>query len=248
VVGPILVERGEIDESLQALENTLQLSRQSNFAAGVVATQMIQSWLYAMLGDLEHAKQYQPLIKDFVQQYESFRPLYFVNLAQNEIYAGEYEKALNTFNQVADTYKTYSELIFHPYIYSLHIEIHLENEKYELALEIVETYLNSLSHQQVKILMPDMLNQKARALIGLERGRQAYDTLIQARTLAMQQNSRRSLWALLLDLADLEQDPHSAEEMREQARQIITYISEHISDPGLRSKFLNLPRVKAAHE
>lgn len=248
VIGPILVERGEIDESLQALDTTLQLSRQSNFAAGVVATQMIQSWLYAMLGDLEHAKQYQPLIKDFVQQYESFRPLYFVNLAQNEIYAGEYEKALNTFNQVADTYKTYSELIFHPYIYSLHIEIHLENEKYDLALKTVETYLNSLSHQQVKILMPDMLNQKARALIGLKRGRQAYDTLIQARKLAMQQNSRRSLWALLLDLADLEQDPQAAEEMREQARQIITYISDHISDPGLRSKFLSLPRVKAAHE
>jgi hypothetical protein len=105
-----------------------------------------------------------------------------------------------------------------------------------------------LSHQQVKILMPDMLNQKARALIGLEQGRQAYDTLMQARAIAMEQNSRRSLWALLLDLADLEQDPNSAKEMREQAHQIITYISEHISDPGLRGKFLSLPRVKAAQE
>ena len=62
VIGPILLERGEIDESLQALENTLHLSRQSNFAAGIVATQMIQSWLFAMLGDIEKAQQYQPLI------------------------------------------------------------------------------------------------------------------------------------------------------------------------------------------
>ncbi len=248
VIGPILLERGEIDESLQALENTLHLSRQSNFAAGIVATQMIQSWLFAMLGDIEKAQQYQPLIQDFVQHYESFQPLYYVNRAQNEIYAGEYEKARNTFDQVGNTYTTYSELIFHPYIYSLNIEIHLANEAYQLALETAETYLNSLSHQQVKILMPDMLNQKARALIGLGENRQAYDTLMQARAIAMDQNSRRSLWALLLDLADLEPDPHSAKEMREQSHQIITYISQHISDPGLRGKFLSLPRVKAARE
>jgi len=246
VLGPILVERGEIDESLQALNNTLELSKQSNFAAGVVATNMIQSWLYAMLGDPEKARHYQPLIKEFVQQYESFRPLYFVNRAQNELYAGEYEKAVHTFDQVGFAYSVFSELIFHPYIHTLHVEIHLANQKYGSALETAERYLNSLNHQQVKILMPDMLNQKARALIGLEQVEQAYDILIEALALARQQKSRRSLWAVLVDLADLEKEPQSADEMREEARGIIAFIGDHISDHGLKEKFLNLPRVQRA--
>jgi hypothetical protein len=113
-------------------------SPQSNFAAGVVATQMIQSWLFAMLGDLENAKQYQDQIKDFVAQYESFRPLFYVNQAQNELYAGEYEKALEIFDQVGLEYSTYSELFFHPYIYTLYIEIHLANKNFQLALETVD--------------------------------------------------------------------------------------------------------------
>jgi len=246
VIGPILVERGEVDASIQALENTLVLSEQSNFAAGVVASQMIQSWLYAMLGDLEQARQFQPQIKEFVQRYESFKPLYFVNRAQNEFYAGDYERALNTFNRVGTAYSAYSELIFHPYIYTLHIELQLALRNYELALEIADTYIYTMKQQQVKILMPDILNQKARALIGLGQKKQAYDVLIQARELAVKQNSRRSLWALLLDLAEIEENHEFVNEMRNEARQIIAFIAEHISDPGLKEKFLDLPRVKAS--
>ena len=61
---------------------------------------MIQSWLYAMLGDQDRARLYEPMIRDFVQQYESFKPLYFVNRAQNEYYAGDFEKALETFEGI----------------------------------------------------------------------------------------------------------------------------------------------------
>jgi tetratricopeptide (TPR) repeat protein len=244
VIGPILAERGEVDESLLALNSTLDLSKQSNFAAGVVATQMIQSWLYAMLGDQEKASQFEPLIKEFVEQYESFKPLYFLNRAQNELYSGKSDKALETIEKVGSAYTAYSELIFHPYIYTLYIEIHLANEENVLALETADGYLESMNHDQVKILMPDILNQKARALTKLERISQAYETLIEAKNLARVQNSRRSLWAVLLDLADIEKDAQSAIEMRDEARSIIAYISDHISDPGLKQKFLDLPRVR----
>ncbi|MCJ7536852.1 MAG: hypothetical protein MUO57_15090, partial [Anaerolineales bacterium] len=74
-------------------------------------------------------------------------------------------------------------------------------------------------------MVPDLLNQKARALIGLKQVEQAYQTLIEARLLATEQNSRRSLWAILLDMADLENDPQTANVLRDEARQIITYIS-----------------------
>jgi class 3 adenylate cyclase/tetratricopeptide (TPR) repeat protein len=245
VFGPILLERGEIDESLQALEETRRLARQSNFAGGVVATQMIQSWLYAMLGDLTNAQKYQPLVKEFVDQYESFKALYSVNQAQNEFYAGQYQPALQTLQQLGSAYATNSELFFHPFIYTLHVELYLVNDQFEDALKTADGYLDLLDQHQVGIMKPDLINQKARALVSVGDTRQAYEILQQAREVALKQNSRRILWAVLMDLANLEQDAELASEMRREALQIITFISEHISDPQLREKFLHLPRVKA---
>ena len=244
VIGPILVERGKIDESVEALGNTLRLSKEANFAAGIVATQMIQSWLYAMLGDQERARLYEPLIRDFVKQYESFKPLYYVNRAQNEFYAGDFEKALKTFDQLGSAYTTISELIFHPYIYTLHVELHLANDNIEIALEMVEGYINLLHHQQVKILVPDMLNQKARALIRLGRPERAYDALLEAKALAEKQESRRILWAVLADLAELEQDADSRTQLYQEAGEVVAYISAHISDEVLKERFLSLPQVQ----
>jgi tetratricopeptide (TPR) repeat protein len=170
--------------------------------------------------------------------------LYFINRAQNELYAGNYVKSLKMFEQVGSDYTDYSELIFHPYIYTLNVEIHLRNEQYQQALEIAENYLDILGNQQVKILVPDLLNQKARAQIGLGQDDRAYETLQEAASLARHQNSVRILWALLLDLAELEANSRVAKEMQEEAREIIAAISDNISDPILKEKFLNLPQVQ----
>jgi class 3 adenylate cyclase/tetratricopeptide (TPR) repeat protein len=243
VIGPILLERGEIDECLETLNRTLDLSRQANFAAGFLASQMIRSWLYAMFGDLERAEQFQSEILAFVEQYESYKPLYLVNKAQNKLYAGDQKYALRIFEKIGFGYRRDSELIFHPYIYTLHVEIHLANESYESALQTVDRYLDSLNNGQIKILVPDLLNQKARALIGLGCIDQAYEELRAARTLATEQNSRRILWAILLDMAEIEKDQGKANEMRDEARQIINFIGDHISDARLLEFFQNLPRV-----
>jgi hypothetical protein len=205
---------------------------------------MIKSWIYTMFGDLVNAEKIQIEILSFVEQYESFRPLYLVNLAQNKLFTGAKEEALQIFEEIGLAYKTDSELIFHPYIYTLHVEIHLANKTFDLALQTADRYLQSLNQSQIKILVPDLLNQKARALIGLNQIGQAYQELQAARTLAMEQNSRRILWAILLDLAGIEKDEIAASDMREEARQIIEYIGDHISDSELLDFFHNIPKVR----
>jgi tetratricopeptide (TPR) repeat protein len=248
VIGPILLERGEIDDCLAALDKTLKLSRQANFAAGVLASQMLKSWLYAMFGDLKRAEKIQPEIHSFVKQYESFRPLFLVNQAQNLLYAGEPKEALRIFDKIGFDYRTDSELIFHPYIHTLHVEIHLANEDFDLALESVDKYLESLGKSKIRILVPDLLNQKARALIGLGQITKAYQELKSARTLAIEQNCRRILWAILIDMAGIEKDEGQANEMLVEARRIIEYINDHISDRELLESFKNLPRVSHLQE
>jgi class 3 adenylate cyclase/tetratricopeptide (TPR) repeat protein len=243
VISPILLERGEIDKCLDALDSTFELSSQANFAAGILASQMLKSWLFAMYGDVERAGQFQSTILDFVKQYESFKPLYLVNRAQNELYAGNYHNALRVFEKIDLGYRKDSELIFHPYIYTLHVEIHLANEEYEIALETVNRYLEALHGSQIKIMVPDLLNQKARALIGLDQVSRAYEELNNARTLAIEQNCRRILWAILIDMAGIENDEDKANEMLVEARQIVDYINKQISDPNLIETFQKLPKV-----
>lgn len=244
VIGPILLERGEIDTCFKVLERTLNLSRDANFAAGVVTTHMLKSWVYTMFGDLESAEVIQKEIHSFVERYETFRPLYLVSLAQNKLYNGYHKEALQIFEEIGQAYRTESELIFHPYIYTLHVEIYLANESFDLAQQTVDRYLQFLNRSQVKILVPDLLNQKARALIGSGQFEKAYQELQTARSLAKEQNSRRILWAILLDLADLEKDDIAASEMRKEARQIIQFIGDHISDPSLMEHFHKLPRIQ----
>jgi class 3 adenylate cyclase/tetratricopeptide (TPR) repeat protein len=244
VMGPILLERGEIDDCLEVLETTLNLSKEANFAAGIVATQMIKSWIYTQFGDLERAEHVQHEILSFVEKYESFRPLYQVNLAQNKLFTGAQKEALQIFEEIGLKYRTDSELIFHPYIYTLHVEIYLARKTYELALQTADSYLQSLNQSQVKVLLPDLLNQKARALIGLGQNKKAYQELHAALSLAREQNSRRILWAILLDLAYLEKDEKAASKMRREAQQIIQFIGDHITDQNLLDYFHKLPRIQ----
>jgi class 3 adenylate cyclase/tetratricopeptide (TPR) repeat protein len=248
VISPILLERGEFDKCLDALNSTYELSKQANFAAGILASQMLKSWLFAMLGDVARAKQYQSTIQDFVKHYESFKPLSLVNKAQNEVYAGEPERALRIFEKIGIGYRQDSELIFHPYIYTLHVEIYLENGDFEKALETVNGYLDMLGSSKIKIMVPDMLNQKARALIGLNQINHAYEELEKARVLAVEQNCHRILWAILEDLADIEDDENKAAELLEEARKEVDFIGEKISDPDLLASFRSLPKVSRLQE
>jgi len=244
VFGPILLERGDIDACLEALNATFQLSKEANFAAGLVATQMIKAWLYTMLGDLKTAERIQSEILSFVDQYESFKPLLLVTQAQHKLFASDHNEAKKIFEEIGRDYGTDSELIFHPFIFTLHVEIHLANQDFDIALQTAESYVQTLLTSQIKILVPDLLNQKARALIGLGRREDAHQELQTAHSLAEEQKSRRILWAILLDLADLESDQTIAEAYRKEAHKIIDYIAEHISNIELREHFLNLPKLR----
>jgi predicted ATPase len=243
-IGAVYLERGDIDACMESFNATLDLSYKAKFVAGEIGTLMLQTWIYLMFGDLNSAEQLQENIQNFVQKYESFAPLYELSLALYKLTSGEHQEAREIFQGVGSEYLAENEFAFNPYIYSLHVEMYLANDDFEEALGVASDYIKSFTKRQIKLLVPDLLNQKARALMGLGHSEEAYPILLSARTLASEQNSRRILWAILLDLAELEEDKLISENYRQEAQQIITYISEHISDPALRQSFQSLPRVR----
>ena len=74
----------------------------------------------------------------------------------------------------------------------------------------------------------------------------ARQTLSAAREAAEKMQARRVLWELLAlssELAREDGDATTAESLRGQGREIVSYIAEH-SPPDLRESFLNLPKVR----
>jgi len=81
--------------------------------------------------------------------------------------------------------------------------------------------------------------------LALGREEAALESLLEARSIAEAIGSRRMLWRVLFALSELEADLTEAERLRQQARQIVEYIADHIDEVKLRQLFLNLPDVRA---
>jgi class 3 adenylate cyclase len=84
--------------------------------------------------------------------------------------------------------------------------------------------------------------------VGLGRSQEGYDTIVSAYREARDQNSRRSLWSILVTLAEIESkrgQPARAEAMLVQARKVIAYLARHIGNQKLLKAFLALPQVRA---
>ena len=99
----------------------------------------------------------------------------------------------------------------------------------------------------VRTSLADALYLKGKALLAQNRTDEADETLNQARAEAEALGSRRARWPILAALAEIEAGRGNATQartLRQQTRDIITYIADHCP-PDLRASFLSLPDVQA---
>jgi hypothetical protein len=93
-----------------------------------------------------------------------------------------------------------------------------------------------------------VLHLRARVLRAAGRAEEARAALDDARQVAEGLGSRRTLWPILAELAELEVergDKPAALELRRGAAEIIDYIAEHAGSADLAESFLNQPAVQA---
>jgi len=142
------------------------------------------------------------------------------------------------------------------------VQVAVASGHHERALAEAERYLQRMAATGTRVFLPDLLHSKGRALLGLGRVEEAHQALLEALAIARQQTSRRSLWLILYDLAqlvstsqkfapgasgsgeNLQEINPQAEAYLKEAREVVEYIAAHISDEKLRSLFLNLPEVR----
>ncbi len=138
-------------------------------------------------------------------------------------------------------------------------ELALAQAEYVRALTLADQLISDTRLANYRPFIPDALYFKSRVLIAQGQVDLAYRSLEDARAEAEAMGSRRTLWPILTALGEMEAqqgDSTHANGLLAQARQIIDYIANHITDsehgsggpdvyPNLRAAFLNLPDVRA---
>jgi tetratricopeptide (TPR) repeat protein len=246
ILAPITLEFGEIDQGLALLDASQRLAEEANFTAPLVFLQMIRAWVYADLGDRETAVR----MLDNVRMPDTSMSLFgqFEEVKQffRYYFAGDSDEAKKILSQIGDAlFSGTLELYYGPLIYAIVLEVLLSCAEYELALESAEKYHKRMRLNQVFLCIPDILLYKGRALHGFGRREEAFTALLEAYREARTQNSRRILYVILADLAELETDLEQSAKYREEGRQVATFIATNISDPRLRAAFVNLPAVRS---
>jgi ATP/maltotriose-dependent transcriptional regulator MalT len=271
-VGMGYLERGNFDESLRAMHASVEKSDQAQFLAGSLTMRLLLAWVYLTLGDATSAFEMGEQISRVGQTeseiskehkfWQAFSTAHTYWQAYYAFYKGDLEGASALLEEIGElTSVQESEFYYAPMISLLYIEVALAKRDYEQALELVHNLEVKMRANQFGLLYPDVLQNKARALLGLGRANEAYQALLRARAVARKQGSRRSLYSILVDLLRLSsalgeplpalegskeeaEEAHSPAAFLAEAREALEYILAHISDPERRAAFLSRPGLR----
>ncbi len=138
-----------------------------------------------------------------------------------------------------------------PNIFQAKAELALAEGKFEEALSQVETFLEQAHGMGVYGYDPPKLLLKGRILHGSGQFDEAYSIYKQAKSVAEEQNARPELWQICAQLAEMEAERgelEAAQSLKEQARDVIGFISDHAGRDDFRAAFLAMPEVRRVLE
>ncbi len=248
-LGTLHVERGNVSEGMQMIRDSMLLAEQANFLAVDASASAILSFFYSQFGDMASAFRIaRPLLNEKGQS-TLFPQL--GELVHGLLYAaaGDFDRAAEYLDGTTfDSLPVESMSVYSAIIADNLAALAADRGNYDEALSITGRMIDHMRKMGQRIFLPDLLHRQGKLLLALERLNDAHEALLQARAEAETMRSRRSLWSILLSLADVEEqlgDSEAAEACRAEARDVVDYLADHMDDPALHAAFLALPRVDA---
>jgi len=246
MIGWAYWEQGQPTQAIATAQESIRLSKLAGFLAPQVLAASALAAVYASLGaieqGLETAHQAVMAAESQFPHYLSFAlgaltQLHLLNgnLAEAEV---AIEKSIgDPYRDVHPAWNMWSNIA--------QAEFALQQDEYEEAISVTNRWLPMLRQNSVQIYISPLLHIQSQAQLALGREEAALESLLEARSIAEAIGSQRMLWRVLFALSELEADLTEAERLRQQARQIVEYIADHIDEVKLRQLFLNLPDVRA---
>jgi predicted ATPase/class 3 adenylate cyclase len=248
-VGTIYWDRGEVDQALDTMEECRRLGKLSDFFVPELFTRADMASLYGGLGEtskgLKMAHQALAVAESELPAYRGGPLIALTELHLTEGNLVEAEAALEQAqgepmrdgNALYDVQLLLTECLFS-----------LARGDYSQCLALTEELVAKSVDYGMGYFKPEALFLGGQAYEALGQSDLAQEQILKARAAAEAIGSRRLLWQILFGLSQLEDDPAVAQQLHQQAREIIGSISERIDRPELRESFLNQPQVQAVLE
>jgi len=234
------------------MEQAIALAEQANYWGSQVFDRAILAWIYGMLGDLPRAFEIAHLALAKTEEFSQPHQPVLAVLALLHLYDGNRDEAVAVLDQVGqaklggtpDAYPE-SALLFD----LIGGEVALAGHDYERVLHIADRVIAPMRANRLSPVLPNMLYLRSRALLGLGRIAEAGRVLAEARTELEALGTPHSLLLLpvvyALDEIEARAGDHAeVRALRQKARDVVDYLSEHIHAPDLRARFLALPAVQ----
>lgn len=245
-IGLAYWERGDISLAISTMEDSVHLGEMAGFLPPQANTRAELATLYGELGAVEQGLELAGLALHIAETQNPAQVGHGLGVrARLQLLAGDVAGAQAAIDRAAtDPYWASWPVMFHPVILA-RAELALKQGQWAQALALIDPFLEELRHCGLRLRIPLALYLQARALRGLGQGGAARDGLIEARAMAEAIGSRWTLWRILAALSYLEADRSRAEQLRQEARDLVEAISERIEQADLRASFLNLAEIRA---
>jgi tetratricopeptide (TPR) repeat protein len=258
-VGGAYFETGAIGKGVEVLSEALQMGRQFQHVSARSYLPAELAWAYTLMGDFERGIALAREACAIGRQIFLLRAYARIVLARVLIRhgPGELAEAEAALNDTGLRGQWKFSLPHVPLVAALaEVELAVARGQLALAQDWLDQLTAHLQKVPIRPYVPEALYWQGRLCLlqpqpDLER---AFTYLTQARAEAAAIGSRRLLWPILAELAQLARRRHhddTASALREEARAIIAFIAEHCptdrsstSGHSLRESFLNLPEVK----
>ena len=248
VVGPIHFRFGDPDKAVAVMEDVVRLSDQGGLAAIQVDVRAHLAWVYGQLGAMEQALE---LGREAQLKAESlfpeWRPQATATLARLHLLHDDVAAAGAALQETQADLNPNSFAAITAGLASA--ELALAQQNYAEVISLIDHFMTRLQALGIRSFIPEGLHLKGQALLAQGQDEAAAEILAEARRRAEALNVRANLWPILLTLSQLEQTRGNvavAETLRKQAREIVIYISDHISSRDLLASFQALPKVQKA--
>ncbi len=242
------MDRGEMGRAIEAAEECLRLAEQAGFVPGLVQSVLDLTWIYASLGAVHRGYEAAERIRDMGEGTSLMGPFDRVMAARLHVLSGRLLEAREALGEARRGYAEAKIPSFAVWFMNLvEAEWALSSGDYARALAVTDEALSLLRQAGLRLGLSDVLYFKGRALLGLGRAEEAYETLNEARAEAEAIGSRRTLWRILLAVSEIESRRGryaEAQSRRRQAREIVEFIADHTGSPELRESFLNMRDVR----
>ena len=247
-LGYVYWDRGEPDNAIETMETCIRYSE----LAGINATDAVRADLAAVYGGFGVVERGLDVARSALVKADSrvlfVRPWILGVLAQLYLARDDLTEAQTAIDKANKSPGQETFVINFVVVRLAEGELLLRQGDYGQALVVLKDLLTDLDQFGMRSEMPGALYLQGQALLGLRRKAAARDCFLKARTEAEAIGSRRMLWRILAALASIEDVPAEGERLRRQAQETVEHIIRHISDPELRTSFLNLPEVRSVLE